>query len=258
MVISPLETVNKRLTVCVCTYNSFHTLEACLKSIRRILPDARLILMDHVSLDRTIEIARTFGAEIYSESVGLGYARQRCFELVKTDYLAFVDSDVEITDSNFFEYALLKLKDPEVGAIVGMSHEASLPYGLPAGLLVLRRDDFQGRVIPSAIDARETYYIQSHLDELGLKTSYLPNAMIHRSEYRQYKPEWEGANTRIACGLSMRELLYAVKVILLMTLNSHSARNSIYVPVFVLKFMKGFVEPERWRHLERPVGSLIS
>ncbi len=258
MVISPHESVNKRLTVCVCTYNSSRTLEACLKSIHQILLGARLIVMDHLSDDRTLEIARVFGAEIYSESVGLGYARQRCIELVKTDFLAFVDSDVEIIDENFFEEALLELENPQVGAVIGMSQRTSLPYGLPAGLLVLRRNDLQGQVIPSSVDARETYYLQSRLDELSLKVSYMPDAMIHRSEYRRYKPEWEGANTRVVCGLSVKELLYAFNVILLMSLNSRSARNSIYIPVFVLKFMKGFVNPEKWRHLKRPVGSQIS
>ncbi len=246
--------MNKLLTVCVCTYNSSHTLEACLKSIRRILSDARLIVMDHMSVDRTLEIAREFRAEIHTEEIGLGYARQGCIDLVNTDFLAFVDSDVEITDPNFFNVALLELDDLRIGAVVGMSQSYKLPFGLPAGLLVLRRKDLQGQVIPSFIDARETYYLQARLTKLDLKVSYIPNTMIHRSEYRLYKPEWEGANTRVACGLSLVELLFAFKVILLMSFNSHSARNSIYVPAFVFKFMKGFVEPEKWRHLQRQIG----
>lgn len=254
MLISPPESIDKRITVCVCTYNSSHTLETCLMSVRRILSDARLIVMDHMSEDRTVEIARGFGAEIYTEDVGLGYARQKCIDLLKTDFLAFVDSDVEVTASNFFEGALLRLEDPHLGAVVGVSQSYFLPYGLPAGLLVLRRSDLQDQVIPRFIDARETYYLQSRLNELDLEVSYLPDSMIHRSEYRMYKPEWEGANTRVACELSIGELLFAFKVILLMSLNSRSARNSIYIPVFVLKFMKGFVKPEKWRHLKRPIG----
>ncbi len=207
-----------------------------------------------MSEDRTLEIARGFAAEIHTEDVGLGYARQKCIDLLRTDFLAFVDSDVEITGLGFFAGALLKLEDSRVGAVVGMSQSYSIPFGLPAGLLVLRRKDLQGKVIPPFIDARETYYLQSRLNELGLKVSYIPDAMIHRSGYRLYKPEWEGANTRVACGLSFRELIFAFKVILLMTLNSRSARNSIYIPLFVLKFMHGFVEPEKWRHLKRPIS----
>lgn len=247
----PVKEIHEFLTICVCTYNSSHTLRDCLESIRRILPSCRLIVVDHTSIDKSAETARGFGAEIYAESVGLGYARQMCFDLVETEFLAFVDSDVEVTDASFFPNSLQLLEKPSVGAVVGMSIGHRLPYGLPAGLLVLRRRDFEGKIIPSFIDARETYYIQVRLNERGLSSVYLPNAMIHRSEYRKFKPEWEGANTRLVQGLSPKELLFGVKVIILLSLNSNNLKNLLYVPIFVLKFFRGFVEPGKWRQLNR-------
>ncbi len=239
------------LTVCVCTYNSAHTLRTCLESIRRVLPTSRLIVIDHYSQDESVEIAQDFGAETYLENVSLGYARQMCFDLVKTGFLSFVDSDVEVTDAGFFRRSLQILEEPRVGAVVGMSSGYWLPYGLPAGLLVLRQGDFEGRIIPSFIDARETYYIQARLNSKGLDTKYLSGAMVHRSEYRKFKPEWEGANTRLLQGVSLKEVTYATGVILLLSLNSRNLRTFLYAPVFLLKFLRGFVEPERWRHLDR-------
>ena len=75
--------------------------------------------------------------------------------------------------------------------------------------------------------------------------------MVHKSGYRGNKPEWEGANTRIASGLSVGEVLFCLQVIVLMSINSKSAKNMAYTPVFFLKFLRGFVEPQRWRRLAR-------
>lgn len=212
------------------------------------------MVVDHNSEDQTLEIARKFGAEVYSENVGLGYARQMCFDMVQTSHLGFIDSDVEVTNPSFFCGSLRLLEDEHVGAVVGLPEGHRLPYGLPAGLLVLRKSDFQGHIVPPLIDARETYYIQAHLDKLFLKTINVPDVMIHRSEYRKFKPEWEGANTRLLHGLALGEVLFALRVILLMIPNSKDLKNILYNPVFILKFLRGFVQPERWKQLNRPVS----
>jgi glycosyltransferase involved in cell wall biosynthesis len=244
------------LTFFVCTYNSGSTITQCLASIRRTFPQSRLVVIDHSSTDPTVAIASMYGAEVHTEDVGLGHARQIAFDLVRTKYLAFVDSDVEIVEDAFFARAISILGDPKIGAVVGMAVGHRLAYGLPAGLLVLRSADFRGRIIPDFIDARETYFIVHRLEELHLGTVYLADCMIHRSEFRQFKPEWEGANTRLASGVRATELIFALKVIVLLSMNSKSLKNIVYIPVFYLKFLRGFVEPERWRRMPRSAKGL--
>ena len=239
------------LTVYVCTYNSSATLEACLSGIGRAASGAGLVVIDHESTDGTVGIARRHGATIVSEAVGLGHARQMAFDAVDTRFLAFVDSDVEVVDRGFFRRALSELEAGGTGAVVGMAAGHRLAYGLPASLLVLRAADFRGRVIPDQIDARETYFIQERLDRLGLGTVYLADAIVHRSQFRRYKPEWEGANTRLACGIELGQLAFSLKVILLMSMNSRSLKNIAYVPLFYLKFLRGFANPQAWARLER-------
>lgn len=241
----------RELDLFVCTYNSGETLGSCLTSLRLCSPSSRIIVIDHMSGDSTLEICRRHGVTIYQEDVGLGHARQMCFALADSDFLAFVDSDVEVKEKSFFARAISELSNPEVGAVAGMAMGHSLAYGLPASLLVLRTSDFKGIMIPDYIDARETYFIQERLDAAGLKTVYLGNAMAHRSGYRRFKPEWEGANTRLACGLNSAQLLFALRVIVLMSLNSRNPRNMAYVPIFYLKFLRGFVNPGQWRKLSR-------
>jgi glycosyltransferase involved in cell wall biosynthesis len=244
--------VQDRFTFCVCTYNSAKTLERCLESIRSIAPKSRLLIIDHYSEDGTVEIARKFGSEIHSETKGLGYARQLCFDLTKTDYIVFVDGDVEIVNADFFEIANHVLQKTEYGAVVGMAVGHRFQFGLPASLLVLRKGEFQGTVIPDYIDARETYFIQRRLSRHGLRTYYVHDAILHRSQFRQFKPEWEGANTRMLPDSELKELLFSLKVILLMSLNSRNVKNILYVPIFYLKFLYGFVKPsEPWLRMKR-------
>jgi hypothetical protein len=99
--------------------------------------------------------------------------------------------------------------------------------------------------------ARETYFIQRRLDVLRLRTFYVPEAIIHRSPFRRFKPEWEGANTRILPSSKTRELAFALKVIFLMSLNSRRVKNMAYVPSFYLNFLVGFTNPGQWLRLKR-------
>lgn len=244
-------TEEKELTFCVCTYDSAKTLERCLGSIRERVPGAHFLVVDHHSVDGTVQIAKQFNAEVISERRGLGYARQLCFGSTNTKYIAFVDSDVEIVRTDFFDTALTVLQKREYGAVVGMAVGHRFRYGLPASLLVLRKSDFLGKVVPNYIDARETFFLQKRLDEYKLRTYYVLDSMVHRSQFREFKPEWEGANTRMLPNSKLKELLFCLKVIVFLSLNSRSMKNILYVPIFYLKFLYGFAKPEPWLRLKR-------
>lgn len=240
-----------RFSFFVCTYNSGSTLRNCLESIRVLSSDSPLIVVDHNSQDSTLQIASEFSAEIHVETKGLGYARQLCLDLVETEFIVFVDSDVQVKRRDFLSISTQALASPEYGAVVGLSLGHRFAYGLPASLLVLRKSDFQGEIVPNYIDARETYFLQRQLDSLNLKTFYVPNAIVHRSQFRRFKPEWEGANTRVLPARRFSELAWALKVIVLMSLNSRNGKNVAYIPVFYLKFLIGFARPSRWLRLKR-------
>ena len=99
--------------------------------------------------------------------------------------------------------------------------------------------------------AREEYFARQSLEALGLTASFLRDAMIPKSQFRKYKPEWEGANTRIAAGVDLHQLAFVLRVVVLQSLNSRSGRNFLYVPVFYLKFLRGFVNPLVWKALRQ-------
>jgi len=236
---------------CVCTYNSGKTLLDCLTTIRKLSNDSRLIVVDHNSSDDTPEIASRFCAEVYCENRGLGHARQLCLNLAQTRFIVFVDSDVEILRMDFLEISARILSKEKYGAVVGAPQGHKFAYGLPASLLALRKSNFEGTVVPDYIDARETFFLQRRLNKLGLETFYVPNAIVHRSQYRRFKPEWEGANTRILPSRLLSELMSGLGVMILMGLNSRNAKNLAYIPVFYLRFLMGIANPTPWLRLKR-------
>jgi len=140
--------------------------------------------------------------------------------------------------------------------VVGMASGHRFRYGLPAGLLVLRKSDFDGKFVPDYVDARETFFIQRRLRSLGLTVCYVHDSMIHRSQFRKFKPEWEGANTRLLPDSAPRQLLLALETIILLSLNSHSLKTIAYIPIFYLKFLRGFINPVPWIRLNRTGGDL--
>lgn len=80
------------------TWNSAKTLRECLKSIKREMPNSRIIIVDRYSIDDTIKIAKEFDCEIYYNDVSLGAARQLGISRVKTKWFAFVDSDIVLCE----------------------------------------------------------------------------------------------------------------------------------------------------------------
>ena len=88
------------VAVVVPVRNAEGMLAACLESIVRQRP-ADLIVVDGLSTDRTVEIARSFGARILSdEGRGLPAARAIGAQAAKTRYVALVDADVILPDGS--------------------------------------------------------------------------------------------------------------------------------------------------------------
>ncbi len=243
---------SKGITFCICTYNSSATIGDCLRSIKKLAPDSRIVIADHQSEDNTPNIASSFGAEVFYESNGLGWARQLCIDLVNTEYIVFVDGDVEIMRNDFLLIGCRVLEKKDIGAVVGMAIGHRFAYGLPASLLMLRKTDFQGKVIPRTVEGRETHYIQRRLDDLKLKTFYVYDVILHRSEHRKFMPEYQGAYTRLLPSPALIEISFSFKVIVLRALNSRNAKNILYTPIFFAKFLRGFADPDRWVR-RRPV-----
>ncbi len=87
----------RRLTVGVLTFNEERHIGHCLRSAA--FAD-ELLVIDSGSTDRTLEIAREYGAvvHVYPDWQGFAVQRNRLLQHATGDYVFFVDADEEITD----------------------------------------------------------------------------------------------------------------------------------------------------------------
>ena len=239
--------------VLVATYNSADTLRPALAAVRRGIPVHHLIVVDHGSSDGSAEIAREFGAEVLSETVGLGHARNVALQRADTEPVLFVDGDVELVHPAFLHEAMEAYRRPRTVAVVGLARGHAFRYGLPLGLTLIGRGFAQRAGIPDRAQGRETYYLQRQARRERLRVRYVPDAMIHHGTYRRLRhwPEFQGAAIRQSSGWSLRELAYALVVVLLMHMNSRRPRHMAYTPVFYAKLLRGFLHPSRWIALSR-------
>jgi glycosyltransferase involved in cell wall biosynthesis len=85
------------ISVIICAKNAEKTIEACLRSVQEDKP-AEIILIDGNSSDATLQISKKYTDQIYSdEGMGLASARQLGAQKAKSEYIAYVDSDVVLT-----------------------------------------------------------------------------------------------------------------------------------------------------------------
>lgn len=84
--------------VYVLTHNEELCISSCIKSIRRFCKNInRLIVIDDNSEDNTLVYAEPLADEVIANiQGGVGTSRQIALETSETDYILFVDADVEI------------------------------------------------------------------------------------------------------------------------------------------------------------------
>lgn len=100
-----------RISVVMCVKNGEKTIERALESVRKNRP-YEIVVVDGNSEDGTLQIARRYTAQIYSdEGRGLAYARQLGAEKARGEYVAFIDSDTELPDEELLSRMLEELKE---------------------------------------------------------------------------------------------------------------------------------------------------
>ena len=111
--------------VFIMTRNSARFLDGCLRSVEHGVNVNRLIVIDGGSTDDTLEIARHHGAEIINDGgLGLGYARKLAADLCESEWICFIDADVELLKD--WHNRMMRYATPDVGAIVSIALTAPL------------------------------------------------------------------------------------------------------------------------------------
>jgi glycosyltransferase involved in cell wall biosynthesis len=150
------------LSVVIITFNEERNLGRTLESVKPLVADGKgeVIVVDSGSTDRTIAIAKSFGAKVYVEE-WKGFAAQKNSAIDKAigDWILSLDADEEL-DSQLQQAlrelleslgrlsALGKQTDRDQQDIAdGTSRPDSIPHADFSGLYIPRKNEFLGRWI---------------------------------------------------------------------------------------------------------------
>lgn len=105
------------VSVLVPTYNSESVIGNCLRSIReQTLSPHEIIVSDGGSTDRTVEIAKDFGAIVIQMGANRSAQRNAAAERATGLYVLFIDSDMRL-DKNVIAECVAKMRD-DIAALV--------------------------------------------------------------------------------------------------------------------------------------------
>ncbi|HEY1171408.1 MAG TPA: glycosyltransferase family 29 protein [Verrucomicrobiae bacterium] len=92
----PVKPTEPRVSVCLITRNEERFLKQCLESVKDLA--WQIVVMDTGSTDKTVEIAKSFGAEVYHTTWQNDFsaARNAAMEYVRGDWVLSLDADEEL------------------------------------------------------------------------------------------------------------------------------------------------------------------
>ena len=115
-----------KVSAIIPTWNSAARLERSLEGVERNLRPSRIIVVDRLSEDATVDIARRHGATVLTDTRSLGSARMKGIEESDTEWVAFVDDDISLPEG-FMEEVMDKT-DWSVGAVQGAVRSVHDPH----------------------------------------------------------------------------------------------------------------------------------
>jgi len=111
-----------KISFIIPTRNEEKYIEDCLKSIKnQIKKNYEIIVVDTLSKDNTIKIAKRYGAKVIREARrGVAIARNKGSKFAKGDILVFADADVRF-EKDFTKRLEEKFKDDIAGGIFNLT-----------------------------------------------------------------------------------------------------------------------------------------
>ncbi len=138
------------LSVVIITHNEEANIGRTLASVQPLVADGKgeIIVVDSGSTDRTVEIAKSFGAKVFIEE-WKGYAAQKnsAIDKAEGDYILSLDADEEVSDELAEQIANTVSYRPAVHKFVQKLPDGTLSPIFVNGFLMPRKNYFLGRWI---------------------------------------------------------------------------------------------------------------
>ncbi|RKX21112.1 MAG: glycosyltransferase, partial [Candidatus Zixiibacteriota bacterium] len=104
------------ISACMIVKNEEELLPGCLDSIRDLVDE--IIIVDTGSDDKTMEIARSYGAKIFEQPWEGNFSKHRNYsmEQATSDWILIIDADEKLDNSNL--RSLVKIKNNPSNSII--------------------------------------------------------------------------------------------------------------------------------------------
>ena len=195
--------MRKTLSVVLATFNEEKNLESCLKSVKDIADE--IIVVDGTSTDKTVEIAKKYGAvvKITTNKLNFHINKQMAIDMATKDWILQLDGDEHI--SSELRTEILSILNEE-------NHKSDVNgYWMPRKNMFLGRFLMKGGQYP---DYTLRFYRkgkgklpQKDVHEQAVvegKVGYLKEALLHYpyKDFSHYIRKWNLYNDRKHCGYS--------------------------------------------------------
>ena len=138
------------LSIVLIAYNEEANLARTLESVRPLVCDGQgeIIVVDSGSTDRTVEIAKSFGAKVFVEE-WKGYAGQKnsAMEKASGDWILSLDADEEVSPDLARDILQILSHPPQVHKLMHRQTDGTLAPILINGVWMPRKNHFLGRWI---------------------------------------------------------------------------------------------------------------
>lgn len=268
-----------KVDVAICVWNGKKPwLTQCLASIKREIPFCHMIVVDRFSDDGTVEAIKCSFPEalVIQSEANLGRARQEAISHVDTEWVVFVDDDVEL-GKGWFKAATSRLRH-DTGAIAGLAlptlrwleklssynnargHQRVVPAVYLSNTMV-RTSLVKDWSPPSIISSSEDVHLSHHIANKGHSMILLDELHVkHHGKWGfRYakKDQWHYSGARLV-GYANLKTGRLIRQLYVSPLNGFTAsmrlREPFIMPYMILsKFycLKGWLQWKRHRLLKR-------
>jgi len=274
--------IHESIDVLMPTYNSVQYLDSALRSVKKAVPNCRLIAVDRHSKDGTLEILRNHGAQVYSDDKSLGHARQLLFEKSTSRIVLTYDSDVVIDENGWYQRAVRLLgsrtEDSKRIGAVALLPNVNPPIELEKFKVfwwrvlpslereffvthstLFLRESIEGIRIPERLGAAEDIYIWLQIRKRGYASRTMTVAGVHHFTLSEKKGRWMGANLRIlqsfvgkeALQFVLRNVLFYPFLALVATMFTWDFRMLQYNIRRWFGYLVGYLFPARYWQISR-------
>ena len=109
-----------KLSVVIVTWNTAKITQKCVNTINKYLPGTQIIVVDNGSIDNTVKLlSKIKNVKIIENHANLGFAKANNIGLkyATSDYLVFMNSDIELLDSSLLKMLHYLKNNSDVGLI---------------------------------------------------------------------------------------------------------------------------------------------